>query len=105
MPVKVAFLVWLTLATVASARVDEVKIPAQMKTCEAAEDCVQVEILCSHCCHQGAVNKKAKADYQKLYQKSCRDYHGGACNCISMPHHLVCRKGLCEVEYDKVPSK
>ena len=76
----------------------EAEVPQYMRTCKTDSDCTYVETFCSSCCGYVGINKDfEKTYYNEIYSTTCKDYHGGVCDCVG-PTKPVCLKGTCEVQ-------
>ena len=69
--------------------------PEEMQSCERADDCVEIEISCSHCCKPGAINKKFLSQYTQQKLSNCKSYQGKFCNCVAVPVSIDCLKSKC----------
>lgn len=70
----------------------------EMQVCDRNDDCVELEISCSHCCKVGAINKKFLDKYSQQKSLRCKNYHGRVCNCVAVPVSVECFKSSCRIK-------
>jgi hypothetical protein len=70
-------------------------IPEEFRTCTVDADCILVEMLCSTCCDQDAINAVSQDPFTEMYTHYCSDYDGPVCECTTPDVEPVCTENRC----------
>ncbi len=73
----------------------EVQPLASQRTCETADDCIEVSSSCDGCCQRTAVNRKDSIGFEERRAEGCSIPSGYECDCIIRPMVPVCENSKC----------
>ncbi len=78
-------------------QVNKARVSVTFKTCSSHDECILVETLCDQCCGYDAINSLFYADFEKVYDRTCRNYQKTApvCECTNPKTVPVCENYIC----------
>lgn len=84
-------------AAPSGAQAEQVAIDDAMAACTDKDQCIIVDTKCSFCCDYQAINANSEAIYNKLFDKTCKNYSGTYCQCHDLTSYPSCIQGKCQM--------
>lgn len=76
--------------------IQDAAIQDNFRICEKDSDCISVSTHCGDCCIYDAINQKHEEAYYKLFNESCKGFHGPYCDCVVQgTEQITCNEGKC----------
>lgn len=67
------------------------------KTCAEGDRCIVVDTHCGFCCQYEAINARFEDDYNQSFDRHCRRYNEGYCECFDLSSYPSCIEGKCQL--------